>query len=93
MEKKLDLAFFETRFKDRTYIGSGGFAKVYKAFDHAQNRYVALKISDVRPEWNKFILLREVDLVNELPFHPNIPRQLIIKENISSPSTHMGSMR
>lgn len=74
MEEKVDLSFFESRYKDRTYIGSGGFAKVYKAFDHAQNRYVALKISDVRPEWNKFTLLREVELVNKLPFHPNIAR-------------------
>lgn len=74
MEEKVDLAFFESRYKERTYIGSGGFAKVYKAFDHARNRYVALKISDVRPEWNKFTLLREVELVNKLPFHPNIAR-------------------
>ncbi|MBP6185591.1 MAG: serine/threonine protein kinase [Saprospiraceae bacterium] len=70
----LTLSTFESRYQDRQYIGSGGFAKVYKAFDHAQNKYVALKVADVRPEWQKFTLLREVELVNKLQPHPNIAR-------------------
>lgn len=70
----LSLQNFEIRFKDRVYIGSGGFAKVYKAFDHASNRFVALKIADVRPEFKHFTLRREVELVNNLPSHPNIAR-------------------
>lgn len=73
-EEDLTLRAFETRFKDRQYIGSGGFTKVYKAFDHAQNRYVAIKVADVRPEWKQFTLQREVELVNRLPAHPNIAR-------------------
>ncbi len=71
---EMTLSLFETRFKNRQYIGSGGFAKVYKAFDHAKNHYVALKVADVRPEWKQFTLLREVELVNKLPNHPNIAR-------------------
>ncbi|MEK7256938.1 MAG: serine/threonine-protein kinase [Bacteroidota bacterium] len=71
---EMTLSVFETRFKNRKYIGSGGFAKVYKAFDHAKNHYVALKVADVRPEWKQFTLQREVELVNKLAPHPNIAR-------------------
>lgn len=70
----MTLPMFESRFKSRKYIGSGGFAKVYKAFDHAKNHYVALKVADVRPEVKQFTLQREVELVNKLPPHPNIAR-------------------
>jgi len=65
---------FESRFRNKSYIGSGGFAKVYKVFDHAKNHYVALKVADVRPEWKKFTLQNEVELVNSLPTHRNIAR-------------------
>lgn len=65
---------FSSRFRDKKYIGSGGFAKVYKVFDHAKSHYVALKVADVRPEFKNFTLLREVELVNSLPEHPNIAR-------------------
>lgn len=71
---EMTLSLFESRFKNRQYIGSGGFAKVYKAFDHAKNHYVALKVADVRPEWKQFTLQREVELVNKLSPHPNIAR-------------------
>ena len=67
-------AAFESRYKERSYIGSGGFAKVYKVFDHAKDHYVALKVSDVRPEWKQFTLQREVELVNSLAPHRNIAR-------------------
>ncbi|WP_282773828.1 serine/threonine-protein kinase [Phaeodactylibacter xiamenensis] len=65
---------FESRYRDKKYIGSGGFAKVYKVFDHANNHYVALKVADVRPEWKQFTLQREVELVNKLEWHRNIAR-------------------
>lgn len=65
---------FENRYRDKKYIGSGGFAKVYKVFDHAKNHYVAMKIADVRPEWKQFTLRREVELVNGLDPHRNIAR-------------------
>lgn len=71
---EMTLSLFESRFKNRQYIGSGGFAKVYKAFDHAKNHFVALKVADVRPELKQFTLQREVELVNKLPPHPNIAR-------------------
>lgn len=70
----LTYSAFESRYRDRQYIGSGGFAKVYKVFDYARNHYVAIKIADVKPEWNKFTLKNEVELVNKLPFHRNIAR-------------------
>jgi len=74
MSNKITYSAFESRYKSRTYIGSGGFAKVYKVFDHARNHYVALKIADVKPEWDKFTLKNEVELVNKLPLHRNIAR-------------------
>lgn len=67
-------AAFESRYSNKSYIGSGGFSKVYKVFDHAKNHYVALKMADVRPEWKQFTLQREVELVNSLPPHRNIAR-------------------
>ena len=74
MSNVITYSAFESRYKDRQYIGSGGFAKVYKVFDHVKNHYVALKIADVKPEWNKFTLKNEVELVNKLPQHRNIAR-------------------
>lgn len=65
---------FENRYRDKQYIGSGGFAKVYKVFDHAKNHYVAIKMADVRPEWKQFTLQREVELVNKLAPHRNVAR-------------------
>ena len=74
MSSELTYSAFESRYRNKQYIGSGGFAKVYKVFDHAKNHYVALKVADVRPEWKKFTLKNEVELVNKLPFHRNIAR-------------------
>lgn len=74
MSSEITYSAFESRYKNRQYIGSGGFAKVYKVFDHANNHYVALKIADVKPEWDKFTLKNEVELVNKLPRHRNIAR-------------------
>ena len=65
---------FVNRYRDKSYIGSGGFSKVYKVHDFAKNHYVALKIADVRPELNKFTLQNEVTLVNQLPPHQNVVR-------------------
>lgn len=74
MAGDLDYSSFEQRYRDKQYIGSGGFGKVYKVFDHAKNHYVALKVADVRPEISKFTLMNEVELVNKLPPHRNIAR-------------------
>ncbi len=74
MSAKLTYNAFESRYRNKQYIGAGGFGRVYKVFDHAKNHYVALKVSDVRPEWDKFTLQKEVELVNRLPLHRNIAR-------------------
>jgi len=74
MHESLDYSSFEKRYKNKEYIGSGGFGKVYKVFDYAINHYVALKVSDVRPEWSKFTLKNEVELVNRMDKHRNIAR-------------------
>lgn len=74
MSEQLTYSAFESRYQQKTLIGSGGFAKVYKVFDHAKNHYVALKVADVRPEHKKFTLKNEVELVNKLQPHRNIAR-------------------
>jgi serine/threonine protein kinase len=74
MNMEMTYSSFASRYRDKQYIGSGGFAKVYKVFDYANNHYVALKIADVRPEWKQFTLQREVELVNRLDHHQNIAR-------------------
>lgn len=74
MSEQLTYSAFESRYQNKTLIGSGGFAKVYKVFDHAKNHYVALKVADVRPEHKKFTLKNEVELVNKLQPHRNIAR-------------------
>lgn len=74
MSEQLSYSAFESRYQNKTLIGSGGFAKVYKVFDHAKNHYVALKVADVRPEHKKFTLKNEVELVNKLQPHRNIAR-------------------
>lgn len=74
MFEDMTYSTFNSRYTDQQYIGSGGFAKVFKVFDQVQNHYVALKIADVRPEWKQFTLQREVELVNKLEHHKNIAR-------------------
>lgn len=74
MSEQLTYSAFESRYQNKQLIGSGGFAKVYKVFDHAKNHYVALKVADVRPEFQKFTLKNEVELVNKLQHHRNIAR-------------------
>ncbi len=73
-QEEMTYSAFESRYGDKHYIGSGGFSKVYKVFDHAKNHYVALKVADVKPEHKQFTLQREVELVNKLPYHRNIAR-------------------
>lgn len=74
--KKFSMEYqeFQERYRDKQHIGQGGFGKVYKVFDQEKNHYVALKVSDVRPEISKFTLMNEVELVNKLPHHKNIAR-------------------
>ena len=53
-------------------IGGGGFGQVFKAYDKKNERYVAIKRSEVKPEFKEFTLMREYELSKEIPNHPNI---------------------
>ncbi len=53
-------------------LGEGGFGKVFKAYDTHRDRYVAVKMSEVKPQLAGVRLKKEVDLISKLPTHPNI---------------------
>lgn len=53
-------------------LGGGGFGKVYKAFDETRNRYVAIKVSEVKKGQESLSLMKEVDLAASLPEHKNV---------------------
>ena len=53
-------------------LGSGGFSKVFRAYDNVRDRHVAIKVSEVKPEHENIRLRREVELVAALPLHPNV---------------------
>ena len=53
-------------------LGQGGFGSVYKAYDTYRDIWVAIKKAEVKNEYKSLRLKNEVDLVNNLPLHPNI---------------------
>jgi serine/threonine protein kinase len=55
-------------------LGEGGFGSVFKAYDNHLDRWVALKISKVNPQYENLRLRREVEMVRKLQTHPNIAR-------------------
>lgn len=66
---------FQTRYKynpSADYIGEGGFGKVYKAYDTHLDRWVAIKVAEVKPGLEQVRLKKEVEMVSKLPTHPNI---------------------
>lgn len=54
------------------YLGEGGFGKVYKAYDTHRDRYVAIKMAEVKQNMEDVRLKREVEIISKLPTHPNV---------------------
>lgn len=66
---------FQTRYKynpTADCIGEGGFGKVYKAYDTHLDRWVAIKVAEVKSGQENVRLKHEVELIRKLPTHPNI---------------------
>ena len=55
-------------------LGEGGFGKVFKAYDTHLDKWVAIKMAEVKPGLELVRLKHEVEIVNKLPTHPNIAR-------------------
>lgn len=55
-------------------LGAGGFGAVFKAYDTLLDKEVAIKIATVIPGKEKRSLMKEVELANGLPSHPNLVR-------------------
>ena len=53
-------------------LGEGGFGKVYKAYDNYRDRWVAIKMADVKSGFEQIRLKHEVELISKLPIHSNI---------------------
>ena len=66
--------FFEryTYDLDLDHLGGGGFGKVFKAYDNVRDRWVALKIAEVKSGQEQLSLQNEVELSKHLPDHTNI---------------------
>ena len=66
---------FQNRYTYNTItdkLGEGGFGTIFKAYDNYRDRWVALKISKVNPQFESVRLRKEVETVAKLPVHPNI---------------------
>jgi Serine/threonine protein kinase len=66
---------FQQRYQYNTStdrLGGGGFGDVFKAYDTHRDRWIAIKIAKVLPGLESIRLKKEVEMVGELPSHPNI---------------------
>lgn len=57
-----------------TKIGSGGFGKVYKAYDSLHHKWVAIKVVPVDHKRHHISLRAEMEKAQSLPDHTNIVR-------------------
>ncbi len=74
--EKLTQQEFQRRFEYDAIsdlLGTGGFSKVFKAYDNEEQRLVAIKVAAVNSGQEKFRLKKEVDLIKKYK-HPNIAR-------------------
>ena len=55
-------------------LGEGGFGKVFKAYDNHLDKWVAIKMAEVKSGLEHVRLNHEVEIVNKLPTHPNIAK-------------------
>ena len=55
-------------------LGEGGFGKVFKAYDNHLDKWVAIKMVEVKSGLEHVRLKHEVEIVNKLPTHQNIAR-------------------
>ena len=72
MFNEMTLSKFEARYADRHLIGMEGGTKVFKTYDPETHRYVVVKESKVDPDSKQLSLYKEAEIVNSLPWHPNV---------------------
>jgi serine/threonine protein kinase len=68
---------FKKRYKydpSRDRLGEGGFGEVFKTYDNFLDKWVAIKISKVKADFQELRLKNEVAILNQLPAHPNVAR-------------------
>jgi uncharacterized protein (TIGR02145 family) len=58
----------------KDFLGEGGFGKVFKAYDTHLDKWVAIKMAEVKAGLEQVRLKHEVEIVNKLPTHPNIAK-------------------